>query len=95
MPTSNDAKIHVADVNELERLLPGKVRLLDEMAVLDGFETVWFVNENTDTIESGYIVNTHTSQYFTFSIYRDGEFFELIPTSDWLMCDAPERESVQ
>ena len=75
---------HQASVEECMKLLPREV-LVDkiQMARTIGLTTVWMVDEDTDMIESGYIIDTRHDQFFSFIVRRELDLFEMLPVSDW------------
>lgn len=82
-------KEHVADVTEERNLLPPELLPTVEFVNALGIEPVWIVNEETGEIDHGSMIDTHTSQYYTFVILNSPEVgWQLIPTSDWQPCAA-------
>lgn len=75
---------HVACVDEMYGL-PEFYQKNDQTLMENGLESVWLVNDDTGEFEGGFLVNTHTSMYFTFTMVSiPGETLPyLIATSNW------------
>lgn len=82
---------HVACEDEMYGL-PAFFQANDQTLMQEGLETVWLVNDHTGQFEGGFLVNTYTSMYFTFTLVQlPGEDLpHLIATSEWLPCEDPE-----
>jgi hypothetical protein len=81
-----DTTEHVADATEELQMLPQSFLVAQEMVKRIGVEPIWLVDESTGKIERGSMIDTETSQYYTFELVQLGEELTVVPTSEWLPC---------